>query len=71
MRRMLKPINIQCEICGSQADAIMSHYVDAQGNPIKWPKATVKEDGIYFVIDCPNCGERDQRMATPSDTVDE
>jgi hypothetical protein len=66
---MVKPINILCELCGTQAEAMMSHYVDARGNAIKWPKATVKDDGIYFAITCPTCGERDQRMAAPSDPV--
>ena len=44
----------------------MSQYVDAVGMPIQWPKATVKDDGIYFAINCPNCGEREQLMATPN-----
>ncbi len=63
---MLKLLNISCKICDSEATAVMSQYVDAVGMPIEWPKATVKDDGIYFVINCPNCGEREQLMATPN-----
>jgi hypothetical protein len=38
------------------------------GKRIEWQKATVKPDGIYFAILCPNCGEREQCVARHADT---
>ena len=63
---MLKPLNISCKACGSEATAVMSQYIDAVGMLIQWPKSFVKDDGIYFAINCPNCGEREQLMAAPT-----
>ena len=40
-------------------------HVDAAGKKLEWPKATVKPDGIYFAISCPQCGEREQCLARP------
>lgn len=65
---MNPPLKIVCESCNSEAGAVMDGYVDATGKRIEWPKAAVKSDGIYFSIDCPQCGIRDQCMAKPSDT---
>jgi hypothetical protein len=45
----------------------MNSYVDPLGKRIEWPKATVKPDGIYFTIRCPNCGEREQCVARQGD----
>ena len=59
---------VACEICGQQAECVMNAYVDAFGHTIAWQKATVKADGIYFMIRCQNCGEREQPVATHADT---
>jgi myo-inositol catabolism protein IolC len=64
---MDQPIHLPCELCGSQAMVAMHSHTDATGKAIEWPKATVKEDGIYFSIDCPQCGNRDQLMAKPGE----
>jgi hypothetical protein len=64
---MNPPLKIMCERCSSEAVAVMHQYVDPTGERIEWPKAEVKSDGIYFSIDCPQCGIREQCMAKPSD----
>jgi hypothetical protein len=46
---------------------MMDGHVNSQGERIEWPKATVRNDGIYFAINCPQCGQREQRMARPND----
>jgi endogenous inhibitor of DNA gyrase (YacG/DUF329 family) len=65
---MDQPIEVACEVCGQPSPLVKNSYVDATGRRVEWPKATVKSDGIYFTIHCPNCGERDQRMVRPDDT---
>jgi hypothetical protein len=64
---MGQPLVVACELCSSQANVEMCAHTDASGQRIEWPKATVNPDGLYFTIDCPNCGKRDQLMASPSD----
>jgi hypothetical protein len=44
---------------------IMASHVDATGQRVEWPAATVKADGVYFRIRCPECGEREQCLARP------
>jgi hypothetical protein len=43
-------------------------HVDPSGKRIEWPKAAVRSDGLYFAVNCPECGEREQRMAKHGDT---
>jgi hypothetical protein len=64
---MSQPIKIACELCGTTAEVMMDGHVNQQGERIEWPKATVKSDGIYFAINCPQCGQREQCMARPND----
>ena len=59
------PIEVPCEVCGEQAKMLKYLHVDAAGKKLEWPKATVKPDGIYFAISCPQCGEREQCLARP------
>jgi hypothetical protein len=66
---MGQPIRVACELCGSEATVEMHSHVDAAGKRLEWPKATTKPGGIYFSINCPQCGVRDQLMAEPSDTL--
>ena len=61
------PIQVVCEVCGHNAELVKHVHVDATGKRLEWPKATVKPDGIYFAISCPNCGEREQCLARPGD----
>jgi transcription elongation factor Elf1 len=65
---MAQPIQINCDRCGSSAEVMMNGHVNADGQKIEWPKATVKADGIYFTIHCPQCGQQEQCMARPDDT---
>lgn len=64
---MDQAIQVACEVCGQQSEIVKNRHVDATGKRVEWPKATVKPDGIYFAIACPNCGEREQCMARPTD----
>lgn len=61
------PLKIACETCNSEASVIMAGHADGTGKRIEWPKAAVKSDGIYFSIDCPLCGLREQCVAKPCD----
>jgi hypothetical protein len=64
---MGQPIAVSCELCGSQATVEVCSYTDSTGKRIEWPKATVRSNGIYFAVSCPQCGVRDQLMAQPDD----
>jgi hypothetical protein len=65
---MGEPIMVACELCGSQATVEMNAHTGADGKVIEWPKAVVRDGGMYFSITCPQCGSREQLMASPSDT---
>lgn len=62
------PTQVTCEICGEKAEILQNAHVDPSGKRIEWPKAVVKPDGLYFAVNCPGCGEREQCMAKPGDT---
>jgi hypothetical protein len=63
---MQEPIALKCDACGAVAPVAMNYHEDASGNRIEWPKASMKADGLYFAIHCPECGEREQLLAKPS-----
>ena len=65
---MSKASQVTCELCGEKADILQNSHVDPAGKRIEWPKATVRSDGLYFAVHCPECGEREQCMAKPGDT---
>jgi hypothetical protein len=65
---MGQPIVVACALCGSQATVEMNAHKAADGKVIEWPKATVRDGGMYFSIACPKCGAREQLMASSSDT---
>lgn len=65
---MDQTIEVACDVCGQQSELAKNSYIDASGCRVEWPKATVKPDGIYFAIRCPNCGDRDQRLVRPEDS---
>ena len=65
---MDEPLQVTCEICNQKASIVQNVHIDATGKRLEWPKATVKSDGIYFAIDCPECGEREQCMSRHDDT---
>ena len=58
---------IPCEVCGQLCAVAQNVHIDPSGKRLEWPKASVKPDGIYFTIDCPTCGERQQRIAKRPD----
>ncbi len=60
---MDSPAHIPCEICQQSSPVAQNSHTDPRGKTIEWPKAAVKPDGIYFTINCPTCGERQQRVA--------
>ncbi len=60
---MPEPISLKCDVCGAVAKVAMNSHEDASGKRIEWPKASMKSDGLYFAISCPNCGEREQFLA--------
>jgi ribosomal protein S27E len=64
---MNPPLKVPCEICGADAPVQMLTHTGSDGGRVEWPKAVVRPDGIYFAIDCPTCGEREQCVAKPSD----
>jgi hypothetical protein len=66
---MGQPIVVACEQCGSQATVEMNAHTGADGKVIEWPKAAVRDGGMYFSIACPTCGAREQLMASSSDTA--
>jgi hypothetical protein len=60
---MESPAQVSCEVCRESAEVIQNEHIDPRGKLIRWPKASVKPDGIYFAINCPKCGERSQLMS--------
>ena len=64
---MNQSIQVVCDVCGQSARILKNTHVDATGNRVEWPRASVKADGIYFAINCPECGEREQCLARPID----
>jgi C4-type Zn-finger protein len=64
------PAQVSCEECGKSADVIQNEHIDPLGKLIRWPKALVKPDGIYFAINCPACGERLQLISKRPHTGD-
>jgi uncharacterized Zn finger protein len=66
---MSDPIKVRCDVCGKDAEIAHNVHVDADGKRLEWPKAIVKSDGLYFTLNCPNCGEREQLMAKKDDTA--
>jgi len=66
---MAEPIRLKCDACGSMATIIPATlHIDAKGRRIETPRASVKADGIYFAINCPQCGEREQCLARSHDS---
>ena len=65
---MDEPLQVTCEICDEKADVVHNVHVDASGTRLEWPKASVKSDGIYFTLNCPTCGEREQCLSRHGDT---
>lgn len=59
---MSEPIKLICGGCGTPVQAETNVHVTADGSRIEWPKMETKEDKLYFVVACPNCGERRQRI---------
>jgi ribosomal protein S27E len=57
---MTSSTHIPCEVCGQASPIAQNTHVDPLGKTIQWPKAAVKPEGVYFTIDCPKCGERQQ-----------
>jgi ribosomal protein S27E len=64
---MAEPIRLACEVCGATATVLTNKIQLSDGKQVETPKANVKPDGIYFTINCPKCGEREQCMARPND----
>jgi ribosomal protein S27E len=64
---MSTAIRVTCEVCGEKADIQKNVHVDATGKRVEWPKAAVRPDGLYFALSCPECGDREQRMAQQAD----
>lgn len=62
------PTLVTCDICGEQAELLQNSHVDPAGKRIEWPRAAVRSGGLYFAVNCPECGEREQCMAKASDT---
>ena len=64
---MSAPIQVTCDVCGEKANILKNVHVDATGKRVEWPRAAVRPDGLYFALICPECGEREQRMAKQGD----
>ena len=65
---MADPIKVHCELCGTECEIVQNVRVNPDGTSVEWPKAVVRADGLYFAINCPNCGEHEQCMAKKGDT---
>jgi ribosomal protein S27E len=64
---MSAPIQVTCDVCGEKAAILKNVHVDAAGKRVEWPKAAVRPEGLYFALNCPECGEREQLVARQSD----
>jgi hypothetical protein len=58
-----------CDCCGCTAKLVLNVVVGNDGKRIEWPKAAVKDGAIFFSVDCPHCGLREQCVVMP-DNVD-
>jgi hypothetical protein len=56
-----------CELCGSEAIVVTVTAYDLRYRPTVQPKTRRTSDGLLVSIECPNCGQREQCIATPED----
>lgn len=64
---MATPDSILCEHYGADSPVAMVHGLSKGGMPTQWPKSTMCDGSLYIIITCPNCGEREQCIASACD----
>jgi ribosomal protein S27E len=57
------PTEIECRVCGTKAPVAKVTHTDHSGKQISWPKVRMEKGGIFVTVECPNCGERPQKIA--------
>jgi ribosomal protein S27E len=59
------PTKVRCEQCGAEASVLSP---SANANDLAGISPSKKaEQGLYVLIACPNCGERQQQVAARPD----
>jgi ribosomal protein L37E len=64
---METPDSLLCERCGAESRVIFTDDTSIKGFPTQWPKFRTRNGALYVFIDCPECGEHDQAVATEGD----
>jgi hypothetical protein len=65
---MDEPRQVPCEICHRMSEIVYNELIDDSGKRIEWPKVANKLDGIYYTVNCSNCGVREQCLFRYDDT---
>jgi predicted RNA-binding Zn-ribbon protein involved in translation (DUF1610 family) len=55
------PETVRCDKCGAESPVIIPG-AGVAGEPVLLPKCTTRGNSVYVFIECPNCGEREQRL---------
>jgi hypothetical protein len=61
------PETLLCEQCGTDSRIIFTDGTTIGGFLTQWPKFRTRDGALYVFIECPECGEREQAVATEGD----
>ena len=61
------PTSVLCERCGADAAVLLVLGPDSHGRWIRTPKTAMRPGGLCLAINCPKCGESEQRITMPPD----
>jgi hypothetical protein len=64
---MTAPDTLLCEKCGTESRVVFTGGLSVRGFPMQWPKFKTRDGALYVFLECPECGEREQAVATAAD----
>jgi hypothetical protein len=56
-------MDLECSICGVLANVANNGAGEDVDDRVEWPNASVRADGLFFTVNCPNYGIREQRIS--------
>ena len=59
------PETLPCDRCGDESPILMIGRGTFAGEPVFWPKSTVRGADLYTYIRCSKCGERELLISEP------
>ena len=64
------PNNILCERCGATARVLRKILMQSDKRVTEAGETIEKDEGTYYIIDCPMCGQHEQALTTDPRDLD-